>query len=67
VVDKNFGLSTGGDLRLARGLFVSGDIFRVLGVPALRGRVFTATDDRGCGLHGAVISYAQSLTLSSCC
>jgi hypothetical protein len=40
-------------------MFVSGDFFRVLGVPALRGRVFTAADDRrGCGLPGAVISYA---------
>src|SRR5579872_2735155 len=36
--DNQFGLSTGGDVRLARGLFVNGDFFRVLGVPALRGR-----------------------------
>ncbi len=57
--DNNFGLSTGGEERLARGMFVNGDFFRVLGVPALRGRVFTAADDhRGCGLPGAVISYA---------
>ena len=57
---NNFGLNpAGGEQRLARGLFVSGDFFRVLGVPALRGRVFTAADDRrGCGLPGAVISYA---------
>src|SRR5579863_9728789 len=57
--DSDFGLSTGGEFRSARGIFVSGDFFRVLGVPALRGRVFTAADDRrGCGLPGAVISYA---------
>lgn len=57
---NGFGLSpAGGEQRVARGLFVSGDFFRVLGVPALRGRVFTAADDRrGCGLPGAVISYA---------
>jgi len=57
--NNNFGLSPGGEVQLARGMFVSGDFFRVLGVPALRGRVFTAADDRrGCGLPGAVISYA---------
>ena len=56
---NNFGLTPGGDVRLAQGLFVSGDFFRVLGVQPLMGRVFTAADDRrGCGLPGAVISYA---------
>ncbi len=56
---NSFSLSTGGDLRLAKGILVSGDFFRVLEVPAWRGRVFTAADDhRGCGLPGAVISYA---------
>ncbi|HWO28947.1 MAG TPA: ABC transporter permease, partial [Candidatus Acidoferrum sp.] len=56
---NNFGLTPGGELRLAQGLFVSGDFFRVLGVQPLMGRVFTAADDRrGCGLPGAVISYA---------
>ncbi len=57
--DNDFGLSQGGEERLARGMFVSGDFFRVLGIPALRGRVFTSAEDRrGCGLPGAVISYA---------
>ena len=56
---NNFGLGAGGDARLAQGLFVSGDFFRVLGVQPFMGRVFTAADDpRGCGLPGAVVSYA---------
>jgi predicted permease len=42
----------------AQGLWVSGEIFSVLGVPPLRGRMFTAQDDQpNCGLPGAVISY----------
>jgi putative ABC transport system permease protein len=57
--DNGFGVSLGGESHPARGLFVSGDYFRVLGVQPLIGRVFTAADDhRGCGLPGAVISYA---------
>jgi putative ABC transport system permease protein len=56
---NNFGMGSPGNLRPVRGLFVSGDFFRVLGVPAIRGHVFTAADDhRGCGIPGAVISYA---------
>ncbi len=53
-----FSRDSGGDARVARGLWVSGDFFRVLGVRPTQGRVFTAEDDRrGCGLPGAVISY----------
>jgi len=56
---NSFGLTPGGEGRLAQGLFVSGDFFQVLGVRPLMGRVFTASDDRrGCGLPGAVVSYA---------
>src|SRR6266700_2759977 len=56
---NSFGLTPGGDVRLAQGLFVSGDFFHVLGVRPLMGRVFTTSDDRrGCGLPGAVVSYA---------
>jgi putative ABC transport system permease protein len=56
---NNFGLTPGGEVRLAQGRFVSGDFFRVLGVRPLMGRVFNASDDRrGCGLPGAVVSYA---------
>jgi putative ABC transport system permease protein len=56
--DTGFSRDSGGDARFAKGLWVSGDFFRVLGVKPIRGRVFTAEDDRrGCGLPGAVISY----------
>ncbi|HXA50932.1 MAG TPA: ABC transporter permease [Candidatus Acidoferrum sp.] len=56
---SRFNLAQGGEARYAEGLYVSGDYFQVLGVPALAGRTFTAQDDRaGCGTPGAVISYA---------
>ena len=52
-------LAPAGEKRPARGLFVSGDFFRVVGVQPVLGRVFrAAADHRGCGLPGAVISYA---------
>ena len=54
-----FNLASGGEARYADGLYVSGDFFSVLGVPAALGRTFTAQDDLpGCGSPGAVISYA---------
>ena len=34
---NNFGMGSPSNLRPVRGLFVSGDFFRVLGVPAIRG------------------------------
>jgi putative ABC transport system permease protein len=55
-----FDLAGGGESHFANGVWVSGDFFRVLGVPAIQGRVITARDDRhGCGPDGpvAVISY----------
>src|SRR3984885_5594287 len=56
--DTGFSRDSGGDARFAKGLWGSGDFFRVLGVRPIQGRVFTAEDDRrGCGLPGAVISY----------
>ena len=56
--DTGFSRDSGGDARFAKGLWVSGNFFRVLGVRPIQGRVFTAEDDRhGCGLPGAVISY----------
>jgi predicted permease len=43
---------------MARGLFVSGDFFSVLGVGPHLGRMLTRADDRpGCGVPGAVVSY----------
>jgi predicted permease len=54
-------LSSGGERKPAQVLWVSGDFFHVLGVPALRGRLIGRSDDvRGGGPAGpvAVISYA---------
>jgi predicted permease len=52
-------LASGGEPRSAYTLWVSGDFFATLGVPAVLGRVFTQEDDRrGCGASGAVISYS---------
>jgi predicted permease len=56
-----FDLSAGGESHFANGLWASGDFFRVLGVPAMRGRVFTPDDDLHGGGHAgpvAVISHA---------
>ncbi|HYL99233.1 MAG TPA: ABC transporter permease, partial [Blastocatellia bacterium] len=54
-----FNLSAGGELRYARGLWVSGEFFNVVGIRPLIGRVFASSDDRrGCGTPGAVISYS---------
>jgi hypothetical protein len=56
--DMGFNLARGGEAREANGLFVSGDLFNVLGVAPVLGRVFTSADDRrGCASPGAVISY----------
>jgi putative ABC transport system permease protein len=53
-----FNLTTGGEARYAQGLWVSGDFFGTLGVPAVIGRVLTAADDRrGCAAPPAVISH----------
>src|SRR5215510_8756544 len=57
--NANFNVGQGAEARRVRGLWVSGDLFPVLGVRPARGRLFTADDDRrGCGsAEGAVISY----------
>jgi putative ABC transport system permease protein len=57
---QRFDLANGGESHFANGIWVSGDFFRVLGVPAIRGRLMTPRDDRhGCGPDGpvAVIGY----------
>jgi putative ABC transport system permease protein len=53
-----FNLAQGGEVRTARGLWVSGDFFNVLGVQPELGRVFNQADDtRGCNAPGVVISH----------
>jgi putative ABC transport system permease protein len=53
-----FDLTAGGEARTAQGLWVSGDFFKGLGVPALIGRTLTTADDRrGCAAPSAVLSY----------
>lgn len=57
---QRFNLATGGEAELVDGMYASGRIFDVLGVPAVVGRVFTPSDDRrGGGDAGlvAVISH----------
>jgi predicted permease len=52
-------MGTGADTQLVDGLWVSGEAFPVLRLPAARGRLFSDADDRpGCGSGGAVLSYA---------
>lgn len=55
--DQQFDLAQGGEARYARGLWVSGDFFRTLGIRPAAGRLIAAPDDqRGCpGV--AVLSY----------
>jgi predicted permease len=57
--DAGFVVGRGGDARPARGLWVSGDYFAVLGIAPERGRLIGPGDDhRGCGAASAVISHA---------
>jgi putative ABC transport system permease protein len=56
---NDFNLAQGGEVRWAKGLWVSGDFFNVLGVQPELGRFFTTADDqRGCAAPGAVISHS---------
>jgi putative ABC transport system permease protein len=57
--DERFNLTTGGEVRKAKGIRVSGDFFHVLAVEPLLGRLLGPEDDQpGCSLSGANISYA---------
>jgi putative ABC transport system permease protein len=57
--DQRFNLATGGEVRKAKGIRVSGDFFHVLGVEPTLGRLLGPEDDQpGCSLSGANISYA---------
>jgi putative ABC transport system permease protein len=54
----SFNLADGGEMRLARGLFVSGTFFDVLGLAPAAGRLITDADDkRGCAPR-VVLSHA---------
>src|SRR6266403_149776 len=57
--DEQFNLATGGEVRKAKGIRVSGDFFHVLGVEPILGRLLGPEDDQpGCGTARANISYA---------
>lgn len=57
--EEQFNLATGGEVHYARGIWVSGEFFEVLGVRPHLGRVISVSDDRpGCGAGEVVISYA---------
>src|SRR5436309_2012702 len=52
--DQRFNLATGGEVRKAKGIRVSGDFFHVLGVEPILGRLLGPEDDQpGCGVAGA--------------
>jgi predicted permease len=54
-----YAIGQGDQERLADGLWVSGEMFPLLGIVPVKGRLFTPEDDRpGCGASGAVISYS---------
>src|SRR5260370_15051095 len=57
--DERFNVASGGEVRKAKGIRVSGDVFHVLGVQPILGRLLGPEDDQpGCSLSGANISYA---------
>src|SRR5712691_3012922 len=57
--DAEFLVGRAGEARGARGLWVSGDFFRALGLTPQQGRLLTADDDhRQCGAGAAVVSDA---------
>jgi putative ABC transport system permease protein len=57
--DRRFNLATGGEVRYAKAIQVSGEFFHVLGIEPTRGRLLGPEDDQpGCGAGGVNISYA---------
>jgi predicted permease len=57
--NSQFFIGEGAQRKLRKGIWASGEIFSTLGVNPVRGRLFTAQDDRaGCGAPGVVISYS---------
>jgi predicted permease len=55
--ETGFDLADGGERRPAKGLYVSGEYFRTLGVSGAIGRVLTADDDQRGSTPVAVLSY----------
>jgi putative ABC transport system permease protein len=54
----NFNLTSTGEARYARGIWVNGDFFSTLGVTPLLGRMLAPEDDvRGCASPRTVVSY----------
>jgi putative ABC transport system permease protein len=57
--EQSFNLATGGEVRVAKGIRITGDFFPVLGVRPVLGRLLGPEDDQpGCPASGANISYA---------
>ena len=54
--EDRFDLAAGGESHFVNGLWVSGDFFPVLGVPAMRGRVFSTDDDLHGGGHAGPVA-----------
>src|SRR5262245_53166080 len=53
-----FNMTSSGEARYARGMWVNGEYFDTLGVKPLVGRLLTAADDvRGCAAPAVVLSY----------
>jgi predicted permease len=56
---QTFNMAQGGEVRPAKGLWVSGEFFNLLGVRAQQGRLLSTNDDqRGCAAPNVVISNA---------
>jgi putative ABC transport system permease protein len=56
--NRTLNLTTGGQARYVRNLFVSGDLFPVLGITPAAGRLLSPADDRrDCQTGGLVLSY----------
>jgi putative ABC transport system permease protein len=53
-----FTLSTGGEIRTAQGLWVTGDFFSTLGIHAAAGRLISTDDDQAGCAPRVVLSYA---------
>jgi putative ABC transport system permease protein len=55
---ERFDLGQGGEAHYAEGMWVSGSLFRTLGIQPILGRLLMESDDyRGCGIGAVVISY----------